>query len=84
MSRHFFNSRVTRIVPLGYFNPLFNPYANLGQSETGCTKQLAAQCLFGINIFLFWQQRRTIELKSSWKERMINLRAVGWLLICTY
>lgn len=43
---------VTRIVPLAYFNPLFNPYANLGQSETdfetGCIKQLAAQYLFGI------------------------------------
>ncbi len=37
---------------LSYFNPLFNPYANLGQSETdfetGCIKKLAAQYLFGI------------------------------------
>ncbi len=36
---------------LSYFNPLFNPYANLGQSETdfeiGCIKKLAAQYLFG-------------------------------------
>lgn len=51
------------------FNPLLNPYTNLGQPETGCTKQLAVQWTFGMDIFFFFFGSRERQLKERVLER---------------
>lgn len=51
------------------FNPLLNPYTNLGQPESGCTKQLAVQWTFGMDIFFFFFGSRERQLKERVLER---------------
>lgn len=60
------------------FNPLLNPYTNLGQPETGCTKQLAVQWTFGMDIFFFFLAAE----KDNWKKEF--LKGEEDLLVCSW